>query len=73
MNFKHKNKSDSPIAIFDSKGERFELLPGETVVIDKDSSGQGVVLIEKIRTVRRAKIIKEEKESEEELSENDIK
>lgn len=64
--FKHKNVGVSPIAIFDSHNKRFDLLPGETVMIDKDSSGQGVI-IEKIRiNTRRAKeIIVEDEESSE--------
>ena len=44
--FKHKNTSDSVITVFDSKGVRRTLMPGEETTIDVKREGHGVIILD---------------------------
>jgi len=55
MKYKHVNQGRGNIRIYDSKGIGHNLSPGDVVVIDKISEGNGVVMVEKIKIRKRKK------------------
>ena len=76
--FKHKNKGKNTVRILDSNWNTYYLKPGDEVIIDKDSTRDGVVVIEELlkrpvkRIIRPKKKVKiEDEEEEKELMEDD--
>lgn len=55
MLFKHKNIRFGIITIYDSDGKGHILRPGEEVTIDRNSAGNGVVVVEEIETEEKEK------------------
>lgn len=55
MKYKHVNQGRGIIRIYDSKGIGYDLRPGDEAIIDKISQGNGVIMTEEIKDIKKPK------------------